>query len=79
MDINYEEWTKALEEATRNDNANTGFTSAELCEILHMSAVKMQLFLRAGIKSGKIVVGKRDVLKDWDGRHRQYVVYTLVK
>jgi hypothetical protein len=78
-EINYEEWTKALEEATGATDANAGYTSAELRDLLHLSVSKVQIFLREGIKSGKILRTERHVTKDWDGRGRIYSVYRLIK
>lgn len=70
-------WLAELERLQQSSGNDEGFTGPELREMLKIGEKKFFRLLRAGVQAGKILVGQREVMKDWDGRHRVYTVYRL--
>jgi hypothetical protein len=69
-----------LAELAKLQGANDeGFTTAEWAEKMGLTSEHMVKRIKALVMNGKMVIGERKVLKDWDGRARRYIVYRLTK
>ena len=56
---------------------DVGMTVAEIAEATNMAPGRIRNLIKQGVKGGVIEVGKRWVPKDWDGRGRNYTVYSM--
>lgn len=59
------------------EQSDDGLTTQEICEMTGLPANRVRGLIRQGAKAGLVIVGRRRVAKDWDGKTRWYTVYSM--
>ncbi len=57
--------------------SDEGVTILELADATGLSPGKTRKLIREGCLAGVVHIGKRWVEKDWDGKGRTYIVYSM--